>query len=106
MITFKEVIPINIGQNIRCLRLDRRLTQKELAQALNVSVAAISRWENDVCYPDITLLPVIAQLLDTSIDSLFSNSPKMHRKSYKVLCRQMQQPVLIMEPFHYLKQES
>lgn len=95
----KEVIPINIGHNIRCLRLKTGLTQKELAVNLNVSIAAISRWENNVCYPDITLLPVIARILDTSIDALFSYQPKPHVSSVRYNVRQMKQPNLILD--HY-----
>ncbi len=67
----REVIPISIGQNIRYLRLRRKLTQKDFGKRLNVSEAAISRWENDVCYPDITLLPEIAHILGTNIDTIF-----------------------------------
>ena len=67
----REVIPISIGQNIRYLRLRRKLTQKDFGKKLNVSEAAISRWENDVCYPDITLLPEIANILGTNIDTIF-----------------------------------
>lgn len=58
-----------------------RLTQKELAKKLVVSEAAISRWENDVCYPDIMLLPVIAQILGTNIDTLFCYQPQKESRS-------------------------
>lgn len=66
---------------------------------MNVSIAAISRWENNVCYPDITLLPVIARILDTSIDALFSYQPKVHATGFLYNIRQMKQPNLIHD--HY-----
>lgn len=50
----------SIGQFIAALRKANGLTQKELAEKLNVSDKAISRWERDECSPDISLIPVIA----------------------------------------------
>lgn len=94
----EEVIPINIGQNIRYLRLQRNMTQREFAQSLCVSVAAISRWENEVCYPDITLLPTIAKLLNTSIDSLFFNqvvNETIHNEVYE---RRIRKPYVMVQP--------
>ena len=104
--TIEEVIPINIGQNIRCLRQKSGFTQKELATKLCVSVAAISRWENNVCYPDITLLPVIAGILDTSIDELFSYQPKLHTRRERMNIRLMKQPVLIMNQYQKVSNQS
>ena len=61
---------MNIGGNLRRLRLEKGLTQEQLAEEFGVSPQAVSRWENDSAYPDITLLPGLAMLYGTSIDAL------------------------------------
>ncbi len=55
-----------IGQNIYELRKKNNFTQEELANKLNISFQAISKWENGVSYPDISLLPIIADLFKVS----------------------------------------
>ena len=73
MITNKMDIT-NVGNNIKRLRLEKHLTQNKLARKLGVSYQAVSKWENNVCAPDIALLPAIANLFEVSIDSLFSKN--------------------------------
>lgn len=60
-----------IGEIIKTKRNEKKLTQEELAGILGISKAAISKWENAECYPDITLLPQIAKTFKISIDELF-----------------------------------
>lgn len=61
---------INIGENLKRLRLKKDLTQEQLAEVFGVSPQAISRWENNTAYPDITILPGIAVFYNTTIDEL------------------------------------
>ena len=61
---------MNIGQKIKELRQENNLTQEDLAEQLGVSFQAVSRWENSTTYPDITLLPIIANMFDVTIDYL------------------------------------
>ena len=61
---------ISIGTNLKHLRQEKGMTQEVLAELLGVSPQAISRWENDSAYPDITLLPGLALLFDVSVDTL------------------------------------
>ena len=61
---------LNISSFIRQKRKDLRFTQDELANKLGVSKATISKWELAQCYPDITMLPNIAELFGSSIDEL------------------------------------
>ncbi len=61
---------VNIGTVIKSLRRNQRITQDELATALGVTPQAISRWESENGYPDIELLPLIANFFSVSIDEL------------------------------------
>lgn len=61
---------INIGDNLKRLRLQKGLTQEQLAEILGVSAQAVSRWENNTSYPDITLLPGLAIFYNTSVDAI------------------------------------
>ena len=61
---------LNIGNQIKCLRREREITQEEFASVLGVSYQSVSRWENNTCYPDIELLPTIADFFGISIDCL------------------------------------
>ena len=49
-----------IGETIRNLRRERNITQEEFANVLGVTYQSVSRWENNTCYPDMELLPDIA----------------------------------------------
>ena len=61
---------MNISKIITDKRKELGLTQQALAEKLNISFQAISKWENGTSYPDITLLPILAAVLNISIDSL------------------------------------
>lgn len=60
-----------IGSFIAALRKANGLTQKELAEKLNVSDKAVSRWERDECYPDLTMIPALAEIFGVSCDGAF-----------------------------------
>lgn len=59
-----------IGTFIAALRKAKGLTQRELAEILNVSDKAVSRWERDESAPDLSLIPVIADLFGITADEL------------------------------------
>jgi len=61
---------LNIGTNIKRLRLAKGMTQEQLAELLCVSTAAVSKWESQNSYPDITLLFPLASIFGISIDEL------------------------------------
>ncbi len=65
-----------MGQVIRRLRKGHDITQEELADALGVTAQAVSKWENDVGIPDVSLFVPLANLFDVSIDALFSRKGK------------------------------
>jgi transcriptional regulator with XRE-family HTH domain len=59
-----------IAKNLRRLRLQADMTQEELAERLHVSGQAVSKWEREECYPDITLLPGLANLFNCTVDEI------------------------------------
>lgn len=61
---------MKIGHRIRENRRARGLTQEDVAAALGVSAPAVSKWEGDLTFPDITLLPQLARLLGTDLNHL------------------------------------
>lgn len=63
---------MEFAKNLRDLRRRKKLTQEQLADLVNVSAQAVSKWETSDTLPDTALLPEIAKALDTSIDALFS----------------------------------
>ena len=63
---------MNLGNRIRELRKKNNVTQEQLATALNLSPQAVSKWEMNVGYPDIALLPAIAAYFKVSMDELFA----------------------------------
>lgn len=65
-----------LGKKIAKLRKDNKFTQEELAQKLNVTYQAISKWENGGSFPDITLLPSLADLFNVSVDELIDHKQK------------------------------
>ena len=58
------------GQRFLRLRKSRDLTQEDIAKKLNISAQAVSKWENDISSPDISLLPEIASIFNITIDEL------------------------------------
>ena len=59
-----------IGENIRDFRKNNDLTQEALADRLGVSYQSVSRWENGATYPDLELIPAIAEVLAVTVDEL------------------------------------
>ena len=64
------------GQLITELRKEKGLTQKQLADALNVTDKAVSKWERGLSFPDISMLEPIAETLDISIMEILAGEKK------------------------------
>ena len=64
-----------IQLRISDLRKKNQVKQTELANRLGVSVQTVSKWENDICMPDISLLPDIAAFFQVSVDELLGLKP-------------------------------
>jgi len=61
---------IRIGENIKRLRKAKSVTQEQIAEVLGISVTAVSKWERNETYPDITLLFPLAHYFEVSLDEL------------------------------------
>ncbi len=63
---------IKIGKFISTRRKEKQLTQQDLAEKLNITNRAISKWENGFCLPDVGIIPELCKILDITINDLFS----------------------------------
>ena len=62
---------MELGKKIKQLRFKAGLTQEQLAEKLGIGAQSVSKWENSVAMPDITTLPMIAEIFGVTIDDLF-----------------------------------
>ena len=61
---------MTLGKRIMQHRKRLGLTQEQLAERIGVSAQAVSKWENDLSCPDISLLPVLAEIFGITVDEL------------------------------------
>lgn len=78
---------MDFGANLREYRQQAGLTQEKLAEALSVSMQAVSRWETTDTLPDAALLPDLADALGITIDDLFGGTP--HRDLARIVAREL-----------------
>ena len=76
---------LNLGNKIRELRRRDGRTQDNLAEALGVTAQAVSRWESSGSYPDMEMIPAIANYFHVSIDELFGYNDDREEKIKTVL---------------------
>ena len=74
---------IRIGEQISFLRRQKGITQETLAKHFGVTNQTVSKWESGQCYPDIQLLPQIADYFGISVDELMGHTPAV---SLEALC--------------------
>lgn len=65
------------GEQIAALRKAKGLTQSELGERIGVSFQAVSKWERGEALPDVTLLPDLARILETTVDFILLGSEKV-----------------------------
>ncbi|MCL2517776.1 MAG: helix-turn-helix domain-containing protein [Oscillospiraceae bacterium] len=71
---------MNIGINIKKLRRERCITQEQLAEYLNISVSAVSQWECGKTAPDISQLPILANIFKVSADVILGINVDLKEK--------------------------
>ena len=59
-----------LSENLKKFRTKKNLTQEDIAEFLSITPQSVSKWERGESYPDITFLPALANILETSIDAL------------------------------------
>lgn len=65
---------VEIGEKIKKLRKAKKMTQKEVANQLNVTPQTISKWERNISYPDLDMLVRLSQMFHISTDALLGNT--------------------------------
>ena len=80
---------LNFAENFKNLRKKKNITQEKLAEVLGVSAQSVSRWEVGICYPDLELLPSIANFFGVTIDSLLSNDADSKKNDVKIFRKKM-----------------
>jgi len=88
----------SLGRRIARMRLEHGMTQERLANIANVSAQAVSKWENDQSYPDILLLPTLAQTSGVSIDELLGAQPVEQEQTAVVAEVAEQEPMVAQAP--------
>lgn len=79
---------LSIGKKIQGKRKAMGFTQEQLAGALGVSIAAVSKWETGGAYPDITLLSPLARLLGSTVDDLLGFEPQLSAEQVMEICEE------------------
>ena len=71
---------LNFSENFKQLRKEKGDTQEKIAEVFGVTAQTISRWELSICYPDLELLPSIANYFGVTVDTLLSNDNNSKQK--------------------------
>lgn len=80
-----------MGKRIAAQRKKKGITQEQLSQRLGVTPQAVSKWENDLSCPDISILPALARELDVSVDALLGQAEpekQPEKKQYIVISKE------------------
>ena len=76
---------MEIGKRIQCLRREKKLTQEQLASALGVTSAAVSKWETNAAIPDVAMLCPLARMLGITVDGLLDFRPALEQEEINAL---------------------
>jgi len=76
----------NFGEKMKSLRKKRNLTQEQLAEILNVSFQAVSKWETNAATPDISMFPIISNFYGVTTDELLGVDVSKTNEIVKELC--------------------
>ncbi len=76
------------SENLKHMRKQRGLTQEQIAEALGVSCQAVSKWETSASYPDISLLPILADYFCVSVDCLIGHDTSRQIEEIEQTCNQ------------------
>ena len=71
-----------LGNAIRTARIEKLFSQEELADKMNVTDKAVSKWERNISCPDINCLPTLAEILEISVEDLLNTTKKESKKEW------------------------
>ena len=94
---------LNFAENLRKLRRERGFTQEGLAEKMGVSFQTVSRWETGVVYPDIELLPEIADFFEVRLDELLGCTKEDKDKDLERRWREYEKLTDAEERYAFLK---
>ena len=88
---------VKIGKFIKQKRKEKKITQSELAEKLNVTDRAISKWENGICMPDSGIITELCKILNITINDLFSGEVVDMKDSEKKLEKNLLEIIKLKE---------
>jgi len=94
---------VNIADNLKRLRKERKLTQEDLAKFIGVSFQVISKWECGDSYPDVTMLPVLAKFFNITVDELIGAEEENTKTDEKVLKMTIEELDFLVRTYNCLK---
>ena len=80
---------MTVAEVIRKKRKEQGLTQEQVAQRLGVSAPAVNKWERGSSYPDITILPALARLLNTDVNTLLCFQEELTDNEIAEICNKI-----------------
>ena len=86
-----EDTTMKIGTKIKELRKKRGITQEQLANSIGISFQAVSKWENNLALPDISLAPILASYFGVSMDELFDFHLTELEQKVDAICKEAYQ---------------
>ena len=72
----------SIGEMISSLRKEKGMTQNDLAEKMNVTDKAVSKWERNLSFPDVNSIPKLAEILDTTVEELLNAQSKKENNKF------------------------
>ena len=85
----EEETDMTAAEVIRKKRKEQGLTQEQVAQRLGVSAPAVNKWERGISYPDITILPALARLLNTDVNTLLCFQEELTDNEIAEICNKI-----------------
>ena len=79
----------NFGEKMRSMRKKHNLTQEQSAEIFGVSFQAISKWETNAAYPDITMFPIISHFYGVTTDELLGVDVSKTNEILKGICEKI-----------------
>ena len=77
---------MTFGKRLKSFRLEKNMSQQDLAEKLNVTPQAVSKWENDISEPEFQIIKEITQIYKVSFDRLFQDDEKSIYKGLIIFC--------------------